>query len=152
MFRRALEPAVSNQGFVGNKFSPCEKLIFNLVYRLQRRVRLRVAVTAEILLGQGRRRLHRLADEHVLRLWIRVSRKHGTFGGNTAHRQVKYIQFSSDLWRWSITLTKGRIFLEIGRQLFDRHGSNSLLREIFQHGGNEFLAATNCMKFKFKSN
>mgnify|MGYP004605606273 CR=1 FL=1 len=52
-----------------------------------------MAVTAEILLGQGHRRLHRLADEHVLRLRIRVSREHGTFGGDAAHRQVKYIQF-----------------------------------------------------------
>lgn len=98
MFRRALgtRPAGFKSRFLfGNKFS--RTLIFNHVRRLQRRVRLRVAVTAEILLGQRRRRLHRLADEHVLRLRIRVSRKHGTFGGNTAHRQVKYIQFSSDL-------------------------------------------------------
>lgn len=54
-------------------------------FRLQGRVSVRVAVAAEILLGQGYRRLHRLADEHVFRLWLRVPWKYWTISDYTAH-------------------------------------------------------------------
>lgn len=69
-----------------------EKIFSSLVsffFRLQGRVSVRVAVAAEILLGQGHRRLHRLADEHVFRLWLRVSWKYWTIGDYTAHRSVR---------------------------------------------------------------
>lgn len=69
-----------------------EKIFSSLVsffFRLQGRVSVRVAVAAEILLGQGHRRLHRLADEHVFRLWLRVPWKYWTIGDYTAHRSVR---------------------------------------------------------------
>lgn len=65
---------------------------FFFFFRLQGRVSVRVAVAAEILLGQGYRRLYRLADEHVFRLWLRVSWKHWTIGDYTAHRSVRWLK------------------------------------------------------------
>lgn len=62
---------------------------FFFFFRLQGRVSVRVAVAAEILLGQGYRRLHRLADEHVFRLWLRVPWKYWTISDYTAHRSVR---------------------------------------------------------------
>lgn len=71
---------------------------FLFFFRLQGRVSVRVAVAAEILLGQGYRRLHRLADEHVFRLWLRVPWKYWTISDYTAHRSVR--------WFWRDDLEK----------------------------------------------